>query len=252
MRLRMSRVIASATASWRLLGCSISYGGWALSDDAAAVVARAAGGGAEDAAGPDLRRRRPGTIEQVQKAADELQRTADEAVGPNPAPRGVQRVQIEEPTINVRQYLTWGSAEHHHVYRSGRAGALLRVLPAGVRRPVQAQAGEARRTVAGEEEGHGADSRRDQHADRGASCSSASSPAWSSASSRGSLFRMFGLEQAGVWGVAAGVFNSIPYFGPDHRGRRHGGRRLPAVRHARDGATSPAHRSRSPASRAGC
>ena len=27
-------------------------------------------------------------------------------------------------------------------------------------------------------------------------------------------FRWVGLEQAGVWAIAAGVFNSIPYFGP--------------------------------------
>jgi predicted PurR-regulated permease PerM len=27
-------------------------------------------------------------------------------------------------------------------------------------------------------------------------------------------FRMIGLEQAGIWGIAAGVFNNIPYFGP--------------------------------------
>jgi predicted PurR-regulated permease PerM len=27
-------------------------------------------------------------------------------------------------------------------------------------------------------------------------------------------FRMIGLEQAGVWAVAAGVFNSVPYLGP--------------------------------------
>jgi predicted PurR-regulated permease PerM len=27
-------------------------------------------------------------------------------------------------------------------------------------------------------------------------------------------FRLVGLEQAGVWAIAAGVFNSIPYFGP--------------------------------------
>jgi len=27
-------------------------------------------------------------------------------------------------------------------------------------------------------------------------------------------FRALGLQQAGVWGVLAGVFNSIPYFGP--------------------------------------
>ena len=52
----------------------------------------------------------PGAIQQVQRAAEELQRTADEAAGPNPAPRGVQRVQIEEPAINVREYVTWGSA----------------------------------------------------------------------------------------------------------------------------------------------
>ena len=27
-------------------------------------------------------------------------------------------------------------------------------------------------------------------------------------------FRWIGLEQAGVWGLLAGIFNSIPYFGP--------------------------------------
>src|SRR4029453_676399 len=27
-------------------------------------------------------------------------------------------------------------------------------------------------------------------------------------------FRTVGLQQAGVWGMAAGIFNSIPYFGP--------------------------------------
>ena len=27
-------------------------------------------------------------------------------------------------------------------------------------------------------------------------------------------FRIVGLEHAGVWGLAAGIFNSIPYFGP--------------------------------------
>jgi predicted PurR-regulated permease PerM len=27
-------------------------------------------------------------------------------------------------------------------------------------------------------------------------------------------FRFVGLDQAGIWGIAAGVFNSIPYFGP--------------------------------------
>ena len=49
-------------------------------------------------------------IQQVQRAAEELQRTADEAAGPSTAPRGVQRVQIEEPAIDIREYVMWGSA----------------------------------------------------------------------------------------------------------------------------------------------
>ena len=46
----------------------------------------------------------------MQKAAAELQKTADEASGQNPVRRGVQRVQIEAPAIDVRGYLSWGSA----------------------------------------------------------------------------------------------------------------------------------------------
>ena len=55
-------------------------------------------------------RQEDSAIQQVQRATEELQRTADEAAGPSPAPRGVQRVQIEEPAIDVRQYVMWGSA----------------------------------------------------------------------------------------------------------------------------------------------
>ena len=55
-------------------------------------------------------RDKPGTIQQVQKAAAELQKTADEASGQNPVGAGVQRVQIEAPAIDVRGVLSWGSA----------------------------------------------------------------------------------------------------------------------------------------------
>ena len=109
MRIRLSRVIASGLLM-AVLGSSIAYGGWALSDDAAEIVA------ALPTAAQKLRvvltrgSGQPGTIEQVQQAADELQRTANAAAGNNPAPRGVQRVQIEQPAINVREYLSWGSA----------------------------------------------------------------------------------------------------------------------------------------------
>jgi len=44
------------------------------------------------------------TIEKVQKAADEFERATDDAV-----PRGVTRVQVEKPKLDIRQYL-WTSA----------------------------------------------------------------------------------------------------------------------------------------------
>ena len=66
-------------------------------------------------------------------------------------------------------------------------------------------------------------------------------------------FRMVGLEQAGVWGIAAGVFNSIPYFGPVIVA---GGTAVVAFLQfgtIGDGALRRrASRSPSPASRAGC
>src|SRR5688572_15705877 len=109
MRLRLSRLIASALIVIFATG-AVGWMGYSLSDDATAIVAEI-----PDAAARIRRTLRTGganggTLTQVKKAADELQKTADEAAGPNRAPAGVQRVQIEEPAIDVRQYLTWGSA----------------------------------------------------------------------------------------------------------------------------------------------
>ena len=47
-------------------------------------------------------------IQQVQKAATELEKAAN-AAAPPPAPSGVQRVQVEAPPINIGDYLMWGS-----------------------------------------------------------------------------------------------------------------------------------------------
>src|SRR5204863_2873764 len=49
-----------------------------------------------------------GAIQQVQKAATELQKAAD-AAAPPPAPAGVQRVQVETPPFSVADYVVWGS-----------------------------------------------------------------------------------------------------------------------------------------------
>ncbi|WP_296634299.1 AI-2E family transporter [Thiobacillus sp. SCN 63-57] len=51
-----------------------------------------------------------GAIENVQKAADQIEHAASEtAVAVSPAPRGVTRVQIEQPKFNIRDYLWNGT-----------------------------------------------------------------------------------------------------------------------------------------------
>ncbi|MFH1817122.1 MAG: AI-2E family transporter [Pseudomonadota bacterium] len=50
-----------------------------------------------------------GAIENVQKAADQIEHAASETAAPSSVPRrGVTRVQIETPTFNIRDYL-WNS-----------------------------------------------------------------------------------------------------------------------------------------------
>src|SRR4029078_7984342 len=107
IRLRLPRMLASGLVVASMAG-TFGYTGYALSDDAAAIVASL-----PDAAvklRQALRHGKTSAIESVNRAAQELQKTADEAAGKNPAPSGVQRVQIEEPTIDVKQDVSWGSA----------------------------------------------------------------------------------------------------------------------------------------------
>jgi predicted PurR-regulated permease PerM len=55
------------------------------------------------------RRRDPGTFDRLQEAAKEIDKTAAEATGPATAtPRGVQQVQIVQP-FRAGDYLMWGS-----------------------------------------------------------------------------------------------------------------------------------------------
>ena len=51
----------------------------------------------------------PSALEKVQDAARELEETAAAAASAPPAPRGVGRVQIEEPLFRASAYLRWGS-----------------------------------------------------------------------------------------------------------------------------------------------
>jgi predicted PurR-regulated permease PerM len=212
-RIRVPRMLASATVVALLTG-GLGYAGYALSDDASAIVA----------AIPDaatrlrqvMRREQgeDGAIQQVQRAAAELQRTADEAAGANAAPpRGVQRVQIEEPAIDIREYVMWGSAG----VAAFAGEAMLIVffvfflLASGdlFKRKLVKIAGPSleRRKVTVQ-----ILDEINAQIERFLLVLLLTSVIVGVAS--WIAFTIVGLDQAVFWAVAAGAFNTIPYFGP--------------------------------------
>jgi predicted PurR-regulated permease PerM len=210
-RLRLPRPAGAAVVVLLVTGL-LGYGVYSLSDDGAAIVAQL------PEAAQKFRRIMerdgdPGAIEQVQQAAAELQTTADQATGSNPVPKGVTRVQIEEPTINVREYVSWGSASV--VAFAGQAMLVFFfvffLLASGdlFKRKLVKIAGpslEKKRVTV-----QILDDINRQIARfllvRVVTSVVVGLVTWIA-------FRLVGLEQAAFWAVAAGVFNSVPYFGP--------------------------------------
>ena len=212
MFVRIPRAAASFLVVASLAGV-FGYTGYSLSDDATAVVATL------PEAATKLRqamRRGEGEqspMQQVQRAADELQRTADEATGTNTVPRGVQRVQIEESSIDIREYVMWGSAG----VMAFAGEAILIVffvfflLASGdlFKRKLVKIAGPSlqRRKVTVELlDDINAQIERYLLVLVLASVI-VGLVSWVA-------FRMVGLQQAIVWAVLAGAFNTVPYFGP--------------------------------------
>jgi predicted PurR-regulated permease PerM len=212
MRLRLSRVVASALLMAVLTG-SVLYGGYALADDATAIVAELPEAAQKLRRVLNQNRGESGTLGQVQQAAEELQKTANEAAGPNTAPRGVTRVQIEEPAINVRQYVSWGSA---NIFAFAGEAVLVIffvffLLASGdlFKRKFVRLAGpslEKKKITVQILDDINTQIRRFLFV-RVVTSLVVGVASWI-------VFRIFGLEQAGIWAIAAGVFNSIPYFGP--------------------------------------
>lgn len=210
-KIRIHRVLAAGLVVMLSTG-TLGYGLYSLSDDAAAIVAQV------PEAAQRLRRTMqrdtsPGPIEQVQKAADELQKTADQAAPTNPAPKNVTRVQIEEPAINVRQYVTWGSTGL--IAFSGQATLVLFfvffLLASGdlFKRKLVKLAGPSlekkKITVQILDE-------INHQIARFLLVRIITSVVVGVVT--GIAFSMIGLRQAALWGALAGIFNSVPYFGP--------------------------------------
>ena len=210
-RIHLHRILAAGLVV-TMTGGALGYGIYSLSDDAAAIVAQL------PEAAQRLRRTMQrdgnnGAIGQVQKAAEELQKTADQAAGSNPAPENVRRVQIEEPAINVREYITWGSTGL--IAFAGQATLVFFfvffLLASGdlFKRKLVKLAGpslEKKKITV-----QILDDINHQIARflfvRIVTSVVVGIATWIA-------FRMIGLEQAALWGAAAGIFNTVPYFGP--------------------------------------
>src|SRR6185503_4202000 len=152
-------------------------------------------------------------IQQVQKAAAELERAASTAATPPPAPTGVQRVQLEAPGFRVGDYLMWGSMGIAAavgqlvlilflVYFLLASGDLYRrklvkiVGPSLTKKKITLEIlSEIDRQIA------------TFLLVQLFTSTVVAVATWLA-------FRAVGLEQAALWGLLAGLCNSIPYFGP--------------------------------------
>jgi predicted PurR-regulated permease PerM len=162
-----------------------------------------------------MERRQGGTtqaLQQVQQAATELQKAADSA-GPAPTRPGVTRVQVEDAPVNVSDYVMWGS-----LGVAAAAGQLLLILFLAY---FLLASGDLYRRKLVKIVGPSLTKKRVtvqilQEIDRQIE-SFLMVQVFTSAVvgvATWLAFRWVGLEQAGVWGLLAGIFNSIPYVGP--------------------------------------
>jgi predicted PurR-regulated permease PerM len=166
----------------------------------------------------DLRRKATGgtaetALEKVQEAATEIEKTAAAAAAPSTAPRGITRVQVEEPAFKAADYLWWGSMGLlAFIAQAAMIFFLVFFLLASgdlYRRKLVKIAGptltKKRITV---EILDDITARIERFLIVQVFTSILVGVATAMA-----LWWM-GLNEAGFWGLMAGLFNSIPYFGP--------------------------------------
>jgi len=149
----------------------------------------------------------PGAVEKVQQAADELQ-----GAGKTPAPKGVTRVQIEEPVFKASTFV-WSTS----MGLASAANQLIMVLfltffmllsdQLFKRKLVEIVGTLSQKkvtvTVLEDIAGQIEQFLIIQLATSGIVAAVTGVALWA-----------MGLQQAALWGLLAGIFNSIPYYGP--------------------------------------
>ncbi|HSL24300.1 MAG TPA: AI-2E family transporter [Vicinamibacterales bacterium] len=212
-RLWIPRVVAAALAIV-MLAAVIGVGVWAVSDDAIQVVEGL------PAAARQLRGRlrtagpaEQGPLEKVQRAATELERTAAAAAPPERALGGVQRVEVVEPAFRARDYLWWGG-----MGLVGFAGQLVMILFLSYFLLASGDLYKRKFVrLAGPRLAHRRITTQiidDVSEQVGRFLLTLLGTSLIVAAATGFALWWYGLESWLFWGIASGVLNTIPYFGP--------------------------------------
>jgi predicted PurR-regulated permease PerM len=208
--LRVPRVIGAALVLLTLVGAT-GYGLYTLRDDALKVVEELPEA-ARNLRSTLRRQREPGPIDKLQKAATEIDKTAAEATGPPQRdPRGIQQVQVVQP-FRASDYLVWGSMG---AIALGGQGIMILFLAYFLlvaddlykRKLVKISPTLSKKKITVQivdEIGTQIERFMLVQVFTSAIVAVATTLAlW-----------MIGLDQPAIWGIAAGVLNSVPYFGP--------------------------------------
>lgn len=155
----------------------------------------------------------PGPIDKVQDAAEGIEAAATAALGEPEVPRGVTPVQVQEPPVSVGRSLLWGSMGLFDA-----AGQLVMILflayflllsEGMLKRKLIKLAGPAfasrKITVEALDE-------ISRQIGRFLGVTALGSVMVGVAS--WAVLAWMGVERAALWGLAAAVFNTVPYFGP--------------------------------------
>jgi predicted PurR-regulated permease PerM len=154
-----------------------------------------------------------GVVEKVKEAATAVEETATEAAAATEPPDGVQKVQVQEKPIDLSGFMVWGSmgllSWAGSVVLLGFLTYFLLISGNLFREKLVKIAGRdpARRKLTIEilDDIGGQVTRWLVVQIFSASIVAIASFA---------ALRWIGLERAGTWGLIAGIFNTIPYFGP--------------------------------------
>ena len=214
VRWRVPRTLAALLVMSGMIG----VGGtavWSLTDDAVAVVQQLpdAARALRTAVRNHTRQTGSSITEQVQKAAREIESTATEAMGTASAPRGVTRVQIEQPMLRGSDVLLGGA---RNVVVVGGSVVLVLVcatfMLAGADRLKRIVVEIAGPTLTRKKVTVQILDEIAKQIQRFLVVQLVTSTVVAVAT--GLVLWWLGLQNAAVWGIVTGVLNTVPYFGP--------------------------------------